>query len=70
MPQHRDDHLRIALVEAAGHLATEPEPFIVLFERGDCSVELYAPRGADKQTTPRSGRSVHRRVGKRHIPSR
>jgi mannose-6-phosphate isomerase-like protein (cupin superfamily) len=49
MPQHRDDHLRIALTEAAGHLAKRPEPFIVLFERGDCSVELYAPRGTDKQ---------------------
>jgi mannose-6-phosphate isomerase-like protein (cupin superfamily) len=49
MTQHRDDHLRIALTEAAGRLAKEAEPFIVLFERGDCSVELYAPRGSDKQ---------------------
>lgn len=35
MPQHRDDHLRIALTEAAERLANAPEPFIALFERGD-----------------------------------
>ena len=49
MPRDRDDRLRIALAEAAGRLANEPEPFILLFERGDFSVELYAPRGTDAQ---------------------
>jgi mannose-6-phosphate isomerase-like protein (cupin superfamily) len=41
--------LRIALMEASARLAFEPEPFIILFERGDFSVELYAPRGTDNQ---------------------
>jgi Cupin domain len=41
--------LRIALTEAAGRLAVEPETFIILFKRGDFSVELYAPRGTDDQ---------------------
>jgi mannose-6-phosphate isomerase-like protein (cupin superfamily) len=36
-------------MEASARLAGEPEPFITLFERGDFSVELYAPRGTDKQ---------------------
>jgi mannose-6-phosphate isomerase-like protein (cupin superfamily) len=49
MLQHRDDHLRIARTEAVERLGNEPEPFILLFERGDFSVELYAPRGTDKQ---------------------
>jgi mannose-6-phosphate isomerase-like protein (cupin superfamily) len=49
MPQRRDDHLRIALREAAHRLVSEPEPFILLFERGEFSVELYAPRGTDTQ---------------------
>jgi mannose-6-phosphate isomerase-like protein (cupin superfamily) len=49
MPQRRDDHLRIARTEAAERLGNEPEPFILLFERGDFSVELYAPRGTDAQ---------------------
>ena len=41
--------LRIALTEAIARLAVEPEPFITLFQRGDFSVELYAPRGTDNQ---------------------
>ena len=49
MPKDKDDLLRIVLTEAAERLVVEPEPFIVLFKRGDFSVELYAPRGADTQ---------------------
>ena len=49
MPKDRDDLLRIALREAAERLVAEPKPFIVLFERGDFSVELFAPRGSDNQ---------------------
>jgi hypothetical protein len=49
MPKDRDDLLRIALTEAAERLVAEPKPFIVLFERGDFSVELFAPRGSDTQ---------------------
>jgi mannose-6-phosphate isomerase-like protein (cupin superfamily) len=45
----RNDPLRIALNEAAERLGVEPEPFITLFKRGDFSVELYGPRGTDKQ---------------------
>jgi mannose-6-phosphate isomerase-like protein (cupin superfamily) len=41
--------LRIALTEASARLVVEPKPFIALFERGDFSLELYAPRGTDKQ---------------------
>jgi mannose-6-phosphate isomerase-like protein (cupin superfamily) len=41
--------LRIALMEASARLAGEPEPFVTLFQRGDFSVELYAPRGTDNQ---------------------
>jgi mannose-6-phosphate isomerase-like protein (cupin superfamily) len=48
MSKNSDD-LRIALMEASARLAVEPEPFITLFERGDFSVELYAPRGTDNQ---------------------
>src|SRR5260370_41032781 len=46
---NRDDLLRIALTEAAERLVVDPEPFIVLFKRGDFSVELFAPRGTDTQ---------------------
>jgi mannose-6-phosphate isomerase-like protein (cupin superfamily) len=49
MPKDRDDLLRIALTEAVERLVIEPEPFIVLFKRGDFSVELYAPHGTDTQ---------------------
>ncbi|WP_260858933.1 cupin domain-containing protein [Paraburkholderia sp. BCC1885] len=31
-------------------MAELPAPFAVLFERGDLSVELYAPRGVDNQS--------------------
>lgn len=31
-------------------LSRLPLPFSVLFERGDVSIELYAPRGSDKQS--------------------
>jgi mannose-6-phosphate isomerase-like protein (cupin superfamily) len=48
MSKNSDD-LRIALMEASARLVVEPEPFITLFERGDFSVELYAPRGTDNQ---------------------
>src|ERR1700722_6836630 len=49
MLKDRDDRLRIALTEAAERLVAEPKPFIVLFERGDFLVELFAPRGSDPQ---------------------
>jgi mannose-6-phosphate isomerase-like protein (cupin superfamily) len=49
VPTDRDDLLRIALREAAERLVAEPKPFIVLFERDDISVELFAPRGSDTQ---------------------
>lgn len=48
------DLLRIDEAAAAARLAGLPEPFVVLFERGDVSVELYVPRGSD-------GQSPHRR---------
>ena len=41
--------LRIALTEAFARLVVEPEPFIALFERGNLSLELYAPCGTDNQ---------------------
>lgn len=44
-----DDTLHIALPEATQALAALPAPFAVLFRRGDVSVELFAPRGADTQ---------------------
>jgi mannose-6-phosphate isomerase-like protein (cupin superfamily) len=49
MRVERDNRLRIALSEARRSLARVPEPFVVLFERGDLSVELFAPRGVDTQ---------------------
>ena len=49
MNRDNNELLRIALSEARTRLGKEPEPFIVLFERGDFSVELYAPRGTDTQ---------------------
>ena len=49
MPDDRDDLLRISLIEAAERLAGELKPFLVLFRRGDFSVELFAPRGTDTQ---------------------
>jgi len=44
-----DDDLRIALPDASEHLAGMPEAFIVLFKRGDLSVELFAPHDVDTQ---------------------
>jgi mannose-6-phosphate isomerase-like protein (cupin superfamily) len=49
MHAEKDDRLRIALSEAGEHLAHVPEPFVVLFSRGDFSVELFAPVGVDTQ---------------------
>ena len=41
--------LHIPITEARARLRTAPAPFTVLFEYADCSVELYAPKGTDKQ---------------------
>lgn len=41
--------LRIALPEAGELLSKVPEPFAVLFKRGDVSVELFAPHEVDTQ---------------------
>lgn len=49
MPTEHDDHLRITLSEASDRLAGVPEPFVVLFRRGDVAVELFAPHGTDTQ---------------------
>jgi hypothetical protein len=45
--------LRIAHTDAARRLSSLSEPFAVLFERGDLSVELFAPREADTQSPHR-----------------
>jgi len=44
-----DDITRIAATDAAAGIAALPLPYDVLFERGDLSIEFYAPRGADTQ---------------------
>jgi mannose-6-phosphate isomerase-like protein (cupin superfamily) len=44
-----DDRLRIALQDAGEHLAELPEAFVMLFKRGDLSVELFAPHEVDTQ---------------------
>jgi mannose-6-phosphate isomerase-like protein (cupin superfamily) len=44
-----DDRVRIALQDAAEHLAEVPEVFVELFKRGELSVELFAPREVDTQ---------------------
>lgn len=44
------DPLHLDEAAAAVALAALPVPFAVLFERGDVSVELFAPRGVDTQT--------------------
>jgi mannose-6-phosphate isomerase-like protein (cupin superfamily) len=49
MQDQNDNMLRIALSEARDRLIHESEPFVVLFKRGEFSVELYAPRGTDQQ---------------------
>ncbi len=41
--------LKIGLQEATERLAASRETFIVLFQRGDFSAELYAPHEADTQ---------------------
>ena len=45
-----NDVLHISEAQASDLLAELPQPFSVLFERGDVSIELYAPRGSDKQS--------------------
>jgi hypothetical protein len=45
-----NDVLRISEAEASRLMPTLPSPFSVLFERGDVSVELYAPRDSDTQS--------------------
>jgi mannose-6-phosphate isomerase-like protein (cupin superfamily) len=45
-----NDVLHISEAQAFGLLSKLPVPFSVLFERGDVSIELYAPRGSDKQS--------------------
>src|ERR1700731_3899840 len=45
-----NDVLRISEAEASRLLSELPLPFSVLFERGDVSVELFAPRGVDTQS--------------------
>src|SRR5476649_2129226 len=44
-----DDRLRLALQDASRQLTELPEAFVVLFKRGDLSVELFAPHGVDTQ---------------------
>ncbi|TAM51889.1 MAG: cupin domain-containing protein [Paraburkholderia sp.] len=45
-----DDVLRIAQTDAAHVLSGLPQPFAVLFQRADVSVELFAPRKIDTQS--------------------
>jgi mannose-6-phosphate isomerase-like protein (cupin superfamily) len=49
MQDQNDNMLRIALSEARDRLIHESEPFVVLFRRGEFSVELFAPRRTDSQ---------------------
>jgi len=44
-----NDRMRIAMPETGELLAKVPEPFAVLFKRGDLSVELLAPHEVDTQ---------------------
>jgi mannose-6-phosphate isomerase-like protein (cupin superfamily) len=44
-----DKPLRIALKDAVEHLDRVPEAFVALFNRGDLSVELFAPHEVDTQ---------------------
>lgn len=68
-----DDVLRIALSDAEQALSALPQPFAVLFQRGDVSVELFAPRGSDTQSPHArdelyivaSGSGVFMRAGER-----
>jgi mannose-6-phosphate isomerase-like protein (cupin superfamily) len=45
----QDDRLKISLLDATEQLSALPDPFIVLFQRGDFSVELFAPQDVDTQ---------------------
>jgi len=45
-----NDVFHISEAEASDLLSKLPLPFSVLFERGDVSIELYAPRGSDTQS--------------------
>ena len=45
-----DDLLKIDERSEAARLAGLPSPFVVLLERGEVSVEIFAPRGTDTQT--------------------
>lgn len=49
MPVDLDNRLRIALPDASDQLASVQAKFIVLFERGDLSFELFAPQKIDTQ---------------------
>ena len=44
-----DDTLHLGLPAATARLEQLPAPFVTLFERGEFSMELYAPRGRDTQ---------------------
>lgn len=73
MHAESSDRLRIALPEAGEHLAGVPEAFVVLFRRGDLSVELFAPHEVDTQQPHEqdeiyivaAGSGVFRRGGER-----
>ena len=43
------DRLKIGLQDATEQLSALPDPFIVLFKRGDFSAELFAPQDVDTQ---------------------
>jgi len=44
------ERIRISLADARDRLRdAAPKAFIELFKYGDCSVELYAPKGTDPQ---------------------
>lgn len=48
-PRDGNTTLKIALSDARARLGQESRRFIELFAHGECSVELYAPRGEDTQ---------------------
>lgn len=43
------EQTHVSLADARARLRTAPKAFIELFKYGDCSVELYAPKGTDPQ---------------------
>jgi GNAT superfamily N-acetyltransferase len=49
MQLNQHDPLKISLQEATEQLKALPEPFILLFKRGDFSTELFAPQDIDTQ---------------------